>query len=88
MKTYPLKITSAVVIDGTIQKAGAIVEVREADAKRLLERGKAVVATADDLPAPAPEAAAEAEAKAAAEAAPAEAPAPEPEAKPAKAAKK
>lgn len=49
MKTYPLKITSAVVIDGTIRKAGAIVYLGEDDAKRLLNRGKVVVATADDV---------------------------------------
>lgn len=79
MKTYPLKITSAVVIEGTIHKAGSIVEVEEKTAKLLLERGKAVLATADDAPAPA-EAAAEP-----AEESPAEAAAPA--AKPAKAKK-
>lgn len=48
---YPLKITSAVVIDGRIRKAGAIVEVSESVAKQLLARGKAVLATAEDIPA-------------------------------------
>lgn len=48
MKTIGLKITSAVVIDGAIRKAGAIVLVAEQFAKDLLSRGKAVLATEED----------------------------------------
>lgn len=52
MKTYTLKITSAVGIDGEIIRPGALVEVSESEAKNLLHRGKAVVATeADGAPA-------------------------------------
>ena len=48
MKSYVLKLTSAIVIDGQIHKAGSLVEVSEAEAKNFLHRGKAVLATAED----------------------------------------
>lgn len=48
MKSYVLKLTSAIVVDGGIVKAGALVELSEAEAKNLLSRGKAVLATASD----------------------------------------
>lgn len=48
MKSYFLKLTSAVAIDGDIVRAGALIEVSEAEAKNLLHRGKAVLATAED----------------------------------------
>jgi hypothetical protein len=48
MKSYVLKLTSAIAIDGQIHKAGALVEVSEAEAKNFLHRGKAVLATAED----------------------------------------
>lgn len=41
MKTYTLKMTSAVVISGNIVRAGSTVEVDEATAKDFLRRGKA-----------------------------------------------
>lgn len=40
-----LKLTSAVALGGSIRKAGALVEVSEPDARNLLDRGKAVLAT-------------------------------------------
>ena len=43
-----LVITAAVVISGTIAPAGSIVEVTEGEAKDLLARGKARLATAED----------------------------------------
>jgi hypothetical protein len=47
-----LKLTGAIAVDGVICKAGSIVEVSEAEAKNLLHRGKAVLATeADGIPA-------------------------------------
>ena len=64
-----LKVTSAVVIGGEIQKAGAIVEVDERVAKDLLQRGKAEPASSDDQVSMVDEAEAEAAAKADAEAA-------------------
>lgn len=48
MKSYVLKLTSAIVVDGGIVKAGALVELSEAEAKNLLSRGKATLATAAD----------------------------------------
>ena len=41
-KTYQLKLTSAVSIDGEIKIAGAVIEVGERVARDLLQRGKAV----------------------------------------------
>lgn len=47
-----LKITSAVAIDGQIARKDSIVEVTESEARNLLGRGKAVLATeADGAPA-------------------------------------
>lgn len=48
-KSYVLKLTSAVAIDGQICRKDSLVEVSEAEAKNLLARGKAEVATADEL---------------------------------------
>lgn len=48
MKNYVLKLTSAIVVDGEIIRAGNLVELSEAEAKNLLGRGKAVLATAAD----------------------------------------
>ena len=48
MKSYVLKLTSAIVIDGQIHKARSLVEVSEAEAKNFLHRGKAVLATEED----------------------------------------
>lgn len=48
MKSYILKLTSAVAIDGQIARAGSLVELDEATAKNLLHRGKAVLATEED----------------------------------------
>lgn len=48
MKSYVLKLTSAIVVDGGIVKAGSLVELSTAEAKNLLSRGKAVLATAED----------------------------------------
>lgn len=48
MKSYVLKLTSAIAVDGSIVKAGSLVELSEAEAKNLLSRGKAILATADD----------------------------------------
>lgn len=48
MKSYVLKLTSAIVVDGGIVKAGQLVELSETEAKNLLARGKAVLATAAD----------------------------------------
>lgn len=41
-KIFPLRIVSAVAIDGKIYKAGSVVRLGEADAKELLRREKAV----------------------------------------------
>jgi hypothetical protein len=43
-KTFLLKLTSALVIDGVICTAGETVEVSEAEAKNFLHRGKATLA--------------------------------------------
>lgn len=48
MKTYVLKLTSALAIGGAICRAGSLVEVSELEAKNFLHRGKAVLATAAD----------------------------------------
>ncbi len=48
MKSYVLKLTCAIAIDGQINKAGSLVEVSEAEAKNFLHRGKAVLATEED----------------------------------------
>lgn len=45
-----VKITSSVAISGKIVRPGEIVELGESDAKGLLRRGKAVVATDSDMP--------------------------------------
>lgn len=43
-----LVLTSALVIDGDVAKAGTLVEVSENEAKNFLHRGKARLATAED----------------------------------------
>lgn len=48
MKSYVLKLTCALAIDGQIHKPGSLVEVSEAEAKNFLHRGKAVLATEED----------------------------------------
>ena len=48
MKNYFLKLTSAIVVDGEIIRAGSLVELSEPEAKNLLGRGKARLATAAD----------------------------------------
>jgi len=40
MKSVLLKLTSAIAINGSIAKAGEVVEVTELEAKNLLSRGK------------------------------------------------
>lgn len=50
MKTIWLKVTSAIVVGGDIAKPGELVEVTQGEAKNLLHRGKAELATAEDLP--------------------------------------
>lgn len=52
---FHLKITSAVVIDGKIQKPETIVHLPSRVAVNLLERGKAMLATAEDMAAAAAE---------------------------------
>lgn len=47
-KNFILKLTSAIAFGGVISKAGDLVEVSENEAKNLLHRGKAVLATAED----------------------------------------
>lgn len=49
LKSVFLKVSSAFTVDGVIAKAGEIVEVLEDDAKSLLNRGKAVLAEAEDM---------------------------------------
>lgn len=46
--TIFLKVTSAFLVGGEVAKIGEIVEVTQAEAKDLLARGKAEVATAND----------------------------------------
>jgi len=43
-----LKLTSAIGLGGVIARAGTIVEVTEAEAINLLDRGKAILAEAED----------------------------------------
>lgn len=47
-----LKLTAAIVIGGVLCRPGALVEVTESEAKDLLRRGKAVVATEADQGSP------------------------------------
>lgn len=47
-KTFLLQLTSALVIDGVICKAGETVEVSEAEAKNFLFRGKATLVESDE----------------------------------------
>ncbi len=47
-KSVFLKVCSAFMVSGQIAKIGDIVEVSETDAKDLLHRGKAILATAAD----------------------------------------
>lgn len=60
-ETVHLVITSTIAIGGQIKRTNSLVEVSETDARFYLERGKARLATADDLPV-APPAADESEA--------------------------
>lgn len=48
-KTYFLKLTSAIALEGVICRAGEIVEVGELEAKNFLGRNKATLATAEEL---------------------------------------
>lgn len=48
MNTVTLKLTAAIVVAGQVLRPGSLVEVTESEAKDLLRRGKAVVATAAD----------------------------------------
>lgn len=48
-KTFVLKLTSAIAMDGEIIKAGDLVEVTEKEAKNLLHRGKGVLAGEKEL---------------------------------------
>lgn len=47
-KSIKLMITSAIAIDGKIQRAGQIVTVSESVAKNLLSRGRAELAELDE----------------------------------------
>lgn len=47
-KTFFLVLTSALVIDGNVCRAGELVEVGEVEAKNFLGRGKARFATEED----------------------------------------
>lgn len=49
-KTVFLKVSSAFLVGGQLAKAGEIVEVTSTEAKDLLARGKATVATVADAP--------------------------------------
>lgn len=49
-KSVFLKVSSAFLVGGHIATVGEIVEVTEAEAKDLLQRGKATLATAHDAP--------------------------------------
>jgi hypothetical protein len=49
---FPLTLSSAVVLDGVVCSKGSVVEVDEATAKDLLRRGKAEVATVENVKAP------------------------------------
>lgn len=48
MKSFYLVVLSAFLLDGAMVRAGDIIEVPGDDAKDLLRRGKARLATADD----------------------------------------
>lgn len=50
MKQVAIKLTSAIGISGVMYRAGSIVEVSEDAGKQLLNRGKGVLATAEDQP--------------------------------------
>ncbi|WP_441253611.1 hypothetical protein [Bradyrhizobium sp. 613_E4_N2_2] len=45
-----LKLTSAIAVEGTILRAGHVIEMLEHEAKDLLRRGKAILATIADHP--------------------------------------
>lgn len=47
-KSFVLKLSSAIALDGDVVRAGSLVEVDEPTAKNLLHRGKATLATAED----------------------------------------
>lgn len=47
-KSFVLKLTSAIAVDGDVMRAGSLVEVDEATARNLLHRGKAELATESD----------------------------------------
>lgn len=47
-KSIYLVLTSAIAIDGNICRKGSMIEVSEVEAKNLLHRGKARLATAED----------------------------------------
>ena len=48
-KTFKVKLSSAVVVCGVPTRAGSVVEVDETMARRLLDNGKAELATAADV---------------------------------------
>ncbi|MFG6082321.1 hypothetical protein ACEUZ9_002966 [Paracoccus litorisediminis] len=48
-KTFKVKLSSAVVVGGVPTRAGSVVEVDETMARRLLDNGKAELATAADV---------------------------------------
>lgn len=48
MRSYTLKLTCAIAVDGQVLRPGTLVEMSEAEAKNLLGRGKAVLATEVD----------------------------------------
>ena len=60
MRGVFLVLTSAIALDGGICRAGALVEVTDHEAKNLLARGKARLATDADMPPPEPAAESEA----------------------------
>lgn len=41
LKSYSLKLTAAIVLNGAIQKAGTVIDVDEALARNLVQRGRA-----------------------------------------------
>lgn len=47
-KQIELEIVSAIVLDGQIVSPGAVIKANDREARNLLQRGKAVLATADD----------------------------------------
>ena len=51
MEMVAVKVTSAFMVGGEIARPGEIVEVTNSEAKDLLHRGMAVLATAEDEPA-------------------------------------